>query len=486
MTSTSLSKGSAPIPRESGFDLEEEALSPPILAFNGVHGATGRYALEGVTLETLLESFKGRSGRRRSGGRGVAHGVDPNDLSSAGWAVVFPLDGDPAVRNAVEPLLRHRARQVDNERRFRIFEGEDGLLPGESKGEFLARHGAGPGAVEPETVPYYLLLVGGPEEVPWEFQYQLDSQYAVGRLAFDSPWDYEAYAESQVAVETGIPCRGRKAAFLAPCNPDDRATELSNQWLVSPLQETLAGTESWQIEARLGAEADKVAYGRYFGGDATPALLFTAGHGLCYGSGDPLQRSFQGALLCQDWPGPKAWRQAIPEEHFFACSDVASRADVRGLIAFFFACYGAGTPRFDDFDRTVRRRRSVIAPKAMVSRLAQRLLAHPAGSASAVIGHVERAWSYSFLWRSRAHVGVFESTLKGLLNGWTVGMAMEYFSYRLADLGSELLHALENPESETQRMEILQLWAAHHDARNYVVLGDPAVRLAVRESPTDG
>jgi hypothetical protein len=36
-------------------------------------------------------------------------------------------------------------------------------------------------------VPFYLLLVASPEEIPFEFQYLLDIYGDVGQLRFDDP-----------------------------------------------------------------------------------------------------------------------------------------------------------------------------------------------------------------------------------------------------------------------------------------------------------
>jgi hypothetical protein len=89
------------------------------------------------------------------------------------------------VRDALKPLLDLRKSQAGKlkEHRYKEFTGPDGYrLKGgdgqpESKQQFLARHRMGPGLADPDVVPYYLLLVGGPEEIPYAFQYQLDVSF---------------------------------------------------------------------------------------------------------------------------------------------------------------------------------------------------------------------------------------------------------------------------------------------------------------------
>ena len=53
------------------------------------------------------------------------------------------------------------------------------------------------------------MIVAPPDEIPFEFQFGLDLNWAVGRLWFDDEAEFGRYAESVVAYETGKSIRVR-------------------------------------------------------------------------------------------------------------------------------------------------------------------------------------------------------------------------------------------------------------------------------------
>jgi hypothetical protein len=461
--------------------------------FNGIDGATGQYLLPPLSQRQVADLARREpryylpdsleSGAERSSGeKGPAEGVDPRDLGQTGWGVIFARSVTPAVREALAPLLGLRKSQASRVKEGRFLELDHRL--GESKTGFLSRHGIAPGPAEPDRMPYYLLLVGDPAQMPFEFQYQLDVQYAVGRIHFETLGEYDSYARTVVEAESGRVRRPPAAAFFAPRHHGDRPTQLSAVHLAAPLAAKFAGEyPNWSVRTALADEATKGRLEALLAGPDTPALLFTAGHGLCFHSGDKRQLSLQGSLICQDWQGPG---QPLQDGHVLAADDVPESARIAGMIAFHFSCFGAGTPRFDGFPQALHGHRE-IAPRAFLSRLSRRLLAHPAGGALAVVGHVDRAWSWSFTGLTGDGPTlrpVFENTLKRLANGYPIGYAMEFFNSCYAELASDLDDEIKRA-TDSRDERLAQLWTGRNDARNYAVLGDPAVRLAVPPPQSD-
>jgi hypothetical protein len=429
-------------------------------------------------------------------------------VEDVGWGAIFPAQMNPAlsaaIMEALQPLFDHRQSQAGD--LFCIYTGGLAYRRGERKDQYFQRLRVGPGLADPQEMPFYLMLVGTPDEIPYSFQYQLDVMRGVGRLDFGGDVEaYHAYALQVVAAESGAVTLPRRAAFFAPVNPGDRATELSGNYLVQPLYENLCVsapeyevelTHPWELVPPLLGEGQAThdQLGRLLGRDASqqPALLFTASHGVEFPPDHPAQLRHQGALLCQDWAGPG---DDVQRAHYFTSDDVASSADLSGMMAFFFACHGAGTPELDQFAAQAFKVRERIASRNFTAALPQRLLKQ---GALAVLGHVERAWGYSFISpRGAIENQTFVTAMRLLMNGKPVGMATDSsFNMKYAELSSDLSADLDELKWDPDYMSAFELahrWTANNDARSYVVIGDPAARLplepdrpAPREQPDLG
>jgi hypothetical protein len=420
------------------------------------------------------------------------HAEDP---AQAGWAIVFPSPeaaDDHPTRQALSPLIRHR-RATLGDAAVKVLERK----PGETHARWLARHGAAAGSgVNPEKVPYYVLLVGSPADVPFRFGHELGTEYAVGRLHFDTPDEYARYAESVISYESSsaAPEQGKEAVFFAPRHEFDVSTQLSADKLVAPL----AGDPD-STPAVPGAAAKHGFRTRKIVNDAAtraalagvlrspegkpPAFLFTASHGVGdFPIGSEAQKAKQGALLCQDWPA----LGAISDKHWFAAADVPKEARVHGLVAFLFACFGGGTPEHDRFLHKPGVKPPAIADKAFFAALPRRLLAFPGGGALACIAHVDRAWGYSIVPPGSAGVEQlrpFRTAIERITRGWPVGHAVEDFRHRYTTTSTLLANKLEEIGfgAKLPNAEIARSWIERNDAEGYVLLGDPAARLRVAE-----
>jgi hypothetical protein len=147
------------------------------------------------------------------------------------------------------------------------------------------------------------------------------------------------------------------------------------------------------------------------------------------------------------------------------------------MVVVSLACYSAGTPLLEDWVRpTLLRKPARLTDRPFVARLPQKMLAR---GALGFVGHVSRAWDYSFLGveGSDAELATFQALASELLNGRRVGHATDYVNTRWARL-TVLLDAWLGAGARTKQ-QIVALWQARNDGRGYVVLGDPAARVRV-------
>lgn len=481
-----------------------QALPSELLVFNGIDIESGDYLSPPCSRKELVRSALSSQAdkqhlaelaQKQAAGAGtylgILGGFDANMLSEAGWGFLAAQEESQDVLDALQPLFELRREQTtraDGAKRFYEYSGKNGHILGETKRDFVLRNLIPSGQVDPREAPYYLLIIGSPERIPFQFQFEMDLNFAVGRLHFDTPDEYRHYAQSVVRFERERLKRTRSVALFGTQHAEDPATSLSRTSLIEPLATELGTLPDWKTQCFAGEEATKRRLASLLGGTETPAVLFTATHGAVQRPAKPSHREVNGALLCQEWP----FRNPAKENHYFAAGDVAEDAQLHGLIVFHFACFSAGTPRVNQYAFMPEFQRdppTELTPQSFLARLPQRMLGHPQGGALAVVGHVDRALGHSTAWpiyergqftgRFLPSIKEYESALKQLLAGVPIGCAMEPFGQRYADLASQLEEergeVLESKRPDDER--IISLWAGKNDARAFVVLGDPAVRI---------
>ena len=408
-----------------------------------------------------------------------------HDISEAGWAVLVHESVDKEILREIEKLRLHR--KVHNNISDKLCPEIIKLSGIPDYRKFLAEREIFPGFGDVRKLPYYLLIVGEPDLIPFRFQYELAMEYAVGRIAFKTKEGYRAYIEQLIEYETAtiVPTE-REVAFWGPANIGDQATSISSRFLVNPLYDDLDPQVNFQkkmfIGNKPGWEANKNNLARLLTRNKAPALLFTASHGL----GHPIINSeekmlLQGALVTQDWERGAS----ITADTLFSGEDLISDANVRGMVHFAFACFGAGTPVQDDYERDYSS--PILHPYTsqypFVSHLANQELVH---GALAFIGHVDRTWAFSFIGEKQLHLEGFERVIRNMLLGkraWPIGHCLRDIYDKALHLSKSLLEDLHDMKfgRTFPPRAIADKWVERNDARAYALIGDPAVRLRVND-----
>jgi len=229
-----------------------------------------------------------------------------------------------------------------------------------------------------------------------------------------------------------------------------------------------------------------------------PAVIFTGSHGCNYYPDDPVtQRRMQGSLLSQEW----AHGTPAGPANQISADDIPSDARLQGAVGFLFACYSGGCPAQNSYYFNSDGSLVTVAPAPFVTRLPQALLSR---GMLAVIAHVDMAFAYAFLdINGTPQPQAVRTPLELLMRGKRTGLAADALSILWSSRSSQLALAqgqvapapattsgatpvapgsapvAASASALPTAAAIAQMTIARDDARNYIVLGDPATQLRI-------
>ncbi|WP_437933038.1 hypothetical protein [Sorangium sp. So ce341] len=457
---------------------------------------------EGLSDDTAQRAPRPRKARDANHWRRTD--ADRNDLTLQRWAVIAPegREGDRMLE-AIQPLVALReAEQGSPARVVRVPHGMDAKRSADFRRDIYWSE-----EVAEEDRPLYLMMLGDLHHTSVELQHALANDALVGRVHFaDGAGEtdlagYAAYAEKVVRyAQRGTPETSPELLFYAA--PDGSAATVAGKLrLVGP---SLAASMEAHVRGKLPAAAvreisagsvDDLLAG---GGGARPSVLLSVSHGL----GAPRR----GWRREED-----AWRRqgalVIAHDEILDAERLRGQAFLPGGMWFYLACLGAGTPaesvyhawlsqlaqedRYGGSLKAVLHSLPASGQRPFVAALPQAALANPAGPL-AVIGHVDLAWTYGFSGTkslSESKKSRIYRPLEVLVRGSRAGIALEALMEFYRGANDDLAQSYQREADAraagradpTDRADRAHLWMLRNDLRGYVLLGDPAARLPLRQ-----
>jgi len=335
--------------------------------------------------------------------------------------------------------------------------------------------GTGPG-----ELPAYLLIFGGPDEIPWEVQYVLNSSRAVGRLDLAGP-ALENYAG---ALITGWP--DSAARYRAPVvwSVDLAAgagdiTGLMRRTIGEPIHRRFADDgdmpdasyiDGSVTAATSSALIEAVARNR-------PALVVTTGHGRTEPTGDPAGLAAELGLLLDSTGRPvngddllRAWSPDGAIWMAQACCSAGSNSPSS------YADLFAPTDPVGEVLHGVAALGSVVAPLPQ-------LLLGASKPLRAFIGRVEPTFNWTLEFppsRQALTADLLTALYTNLCDEIPVGLALEPFFRPIGGLlqAQSAERTAYNAGQFAGTMNMAQYYkVCALDRAGLVVLGDPTVAL---------
>lgn len=430
--------------------------------------------------------------------------ADPNDLNAQRWGVVAPQGrlGDKLL-DAIKPLLRLREEeQGPPPMIFRPPSDLDAVQSAEWKDkEYWSER------IAEADRPLYLLMLGDLHHLSVDLQHSLTAGARVGRLhCADTAGEidlngYAAYAEKVVRLaREGTPDAEPDMLFYV-AQDGTAATMTGESMLIEPsIAEMKEGKPKGhypyaELRELVAEDADELLAA---GASKRPSVMMSMSHGL-----GPPRRGFKS----EDEQQQRQGAMVLGQGQVLDAECVRSAPFLPGGLWFYLACFGAGTPPGSVYHAWLSHLAKESAysghveavlgslPKSgqrpFVAAMPQAALANPQGPL-AVLGHVDLAWTYGFSNAkklSESRKGRILSSLQVMLRGGRAGLALEALARFYRETNDALMAGYQlaadaraaNRPDPGDPVERGHLWMLRNDLRGYILLGDPAVRLPLRQ-----
>ena len=481
------------------------------VAASGISHKTKKSSFKPIIVDDfrkkILEGLKKNSAeiKPEDVDRGVAfRALEPVDAANpakpeeAGWTFLINKKDSlgEQIIEAIHPLARYRGMDgVDSPLIFND-------TPEEFWGKWidkylLLRKG------EHKQPPKYVLIIGGPNSIPIEFQSRLSNEAFVGRIDFDDVKQVKAYAEKVKGIEESDKAFvNKEVAFFATdhgisnsgvCYYPTHFSRFDVEKELVPNVDRL--NKGFKPNPLIEADATKQNLRKSIQ-DSKPCLVYASSWGMfAPGESMDLQKKITGAICCQGDPEKVSYKDLL-----LTADDISSDAPfLEGGVFFQHSSFSYGAPAVSDLNQWISEAEKweipkQIAPTDFVAALPKKLVFHPKGPL-AFIGHFDEVLSYTYALGEDSHeearperLQPISKTIEHLLLGRPVGFALGDMNQRyhglsieLADLSAKLnkknKSGAEKEKEPDQLKRLSDLFLQWYEAKNYMIFGDPAVRL---------
>ena len=343
---------------------------------------------------------------------------------------------------------------------------------------FSGNRGTGPNAI-----PYYLLIVGSPEQIPWSAQYRMQSDAYVGRLDLD-PAGLERYVDALLSDWSDAKLDTRRPVVWAVDHGPKDITRLMRKTIAEPLAQRFARDVGLEFDMAGGFHSDA---------QATHAMLINA---LEMRKPAFIATSSHGATFPLTNPHAMRMTLGLPVDNAMTLLDIPAltRAwDPYGAIWYSHACCSAGTDQQSVFAglvkdyTTLAETLNAIAKVGACSAPLPRELLGGKRPARAFVGHVEPTFDWTLRDKDTGQVTTQRiiDALYGELHVSArrpLGFSMQPYFRAVGGLMQDYTASVDDVDAavpgadESARSNRLMAY----DCLATVLLGDPTVKLPPR------